>query len=165
MEVEHAKQILQSLGTMNLNPKFFLFAEIVVYKGTIKFASQEFLELMRAKTITEVLGRAHADFIPRGVLPIISYMMHRECLASRESSMAFEMIFSRLDGSVFKCITCWILAMDDGNTNFQMSIRFNLDTIEDLSDVALLDHSLPRIKPRISLELDYPESPTNCFIK
>eukprot|EP00475_Leptophrys_vorax_P001321 TRINITY_DN10706_c0_g1_i3.p2 TRINITY_DN10706_c0_g1~~TRINITY_DN10706_c0_g1_i3.p2 ORF type:complete len:185 (-),score=40.76 TRINITY_DN10706_c0_g1_i3:7-561(-) len=161
LAVDDAYNILKSLGTKNLKPKFFLYAEVVSFKGVIKFVSREFLELMRATSASEILGRSHADFVPLAMSQYVAYMIHREMLASQVSTIVFEMIFGRCDGTLFKCVVSWSMSFDDSNTNRQDLIQIHLDSIEDLH-VEPLGERLPHKRPRISLELDYADSPPPC---
>jgi sulfatase maturation enzyme AslB (radical SAM superfamily) len=161
MAVDHAISILKSLGTKNLHPKFFMYAEIVSVRGVIKFANNEFFQLVRAKSNDEVLGRASIDFIPSLFTQWLSYVHHREMLASEGSTVVFENIMARCDGTVFKCIVNWNMSFDNSNVQRQDLIQIHLDSVEDLP-VEALETRLEFGKPKISFEIDYADSPPPC---
>eukprot|EP00475_Leptophrys_vorax_P038147 TRINITY_DN6674_c0_g1_i1.p1 TRINITY_DN6674_c0_g1~~TRINITY_DN6674_c0_g1_i1.p1 ORF type:complete len:393 (-),score=94.16 TRINITY_DN6674_c0_g1_i1:23-1201(-) len=163
--IEHAQSLLKMLGS-HLKIKNNLYAEVACYKGAITFVSPEFLELFRARSKEELIGRGISDLIPPGLGQFMEYIIHREMLASGNSSMTFGILMARMDGTVFKCITNWSMMLDAQNsTNMQDIIGIHLDSVEDLPHVAPVETPLPIRKPKISLELDYPESPNPCSEK
>jgi hypothetical protein len=144
-------------------------------------ANPEFFELFRVKfPVTllfrclcyadsfinqeEMIGRGISDLVPPGLNQYMEYTLHRQMLASVNSCVTFGVIMTRMDGTMFKCITNWIMLMDE-NMNKQDTISIHLDSVEDLTMVSPMDTPLPRKKPKISLELDYPESPKPCHMR
>jgi hypothetical protein len=104
--------------------------------------------------------------VPRAFDQLMSYQIHREMLASHSTSVSCEMILSRLDGSVFKCVITMTVFINQQCMHMQEMVSILLDTVEDLSHfVPPLDYPLPRTKPPMSLEVDYPESPKaeSCY--
>lgn len=83
-------------------------------------------------------------------------MFHREMLASRSSSITYETIFARCDGSLYRCFVNRVLSFDQFNRLGQEHYTIHLNTVEDLIEVPRLEQSLPRQTPGISLEVDYP---------
>jgi hypothetical protein len=106
----------------------------------------------------EIVGRSWRDFIPPAVDQLFSYYLHREMLASQATSVSFEMIMSRLDGSLFKCTLTLTVFVDPAGTHMQEMVSILLETVEDLTQlVPPLDKPLPKTKPPMSLEVDYPD--------
>jgi hypothetical protein len=66
-----------------------------------------------------------------------------------------------LDGTLFKAIVNWTFFQDQTDQHCQDVISVHLDSIEDI-DVPAIQGGVPRRGAAVSLELDYPDSPSAC---
>lgn len=157
--IVNARSILRSLGVSesNFNLKRNLYAEVVVRKGIVRLANPEFLALIRAP-IDEVIGMSIRDIIPKGFEQYISYVLHREMMASGKTSLLFECICGRKDGTCFRSFVNWTQFHDDEDRVVQEIMAFHLCSVEDL-DVPPVDVPIEKTKPPLSLESEYPDSP------
>jgi len=117
--------------------------------------------LVRASSCDELLGRIMRDMFPTSMEPIFAYTLHREMLASACNSCTLWTILARMDGTVFKCVVNWSFFQDYENRHCQDLMSIHLDSVEDLP-VPPLGKELPFKSAPLSLELDYPDSPTPC---
>lgn len=154
--LQHSLHLLRLVGIKNHSPKVHLYAQIVLHKGIIKLCNQEFLDLVGGSSI-EVVGRSMHDFIPRAFNQYFSYYFHRELIASGSSSVLFENILARLDGTVFRCYNTLHVLRDANDLLCESVLAIHLNTIQPL-DIPPCGY-LPRTKPIVSLEMRYPDSP------
>jgi len=91
----------------------------------------------------------------------MSYVFHREILASQCNSVVFEAILGRYDGTAFKCMCNFTVFQDEDNQACQEILSIHLDTVEDLN-IPARKGPVPVTIPPLSLEIDYPESPHEC---
>jgi hypothetical protein len=104
------------------------------------------------------LGRALRDFIPRAFDQWHSFMFQRELLASGKSSVIFESVLSRLDGTCFKCFNSIEVFYDTQGRLSETLMTIQLSTVSDIN-VPPLPGGLPRFEPVISSDVEYPDSP------
>jgi PAS domain-containing protein len=160
--MRHALDLLHCFGiTLDHRPKIELYAQVVSHKSVIKTCNEEFCELVRGKR-EDVLGRCIRDFTPRAFDQWQNFMFQRELLASGKSSVIFETVLARLDGTIFKCFNSVQVFYDTQGRLTETLLSIQLSTVTDLK-LPPLPGGLPRTEPFQMPDLDYPDSPITCL--
>jgi PAS domain-containing protein len=128
----HALNLLACFGVrLDHRPKIELYAQAVAHKGVISCANDEFCALVRGSR-TAIVGRSLRDFTPRALEQWHEFMLDREMFASGKSSVMFESLFARVDGSVFRCYMSVHVFSDVSGVLCETLLSIQLSTVVDL---------------------------------